>query len=596
MTTSSYNILGQAITSETTVPGQVPSITVVSYNLNGQVETATVDGTLLADPAYDNFAQLSTVALGNGTSLSAIERAATGSLTAQTWSFPGQDSYTDSVYRSQSGRIVAGTVTDGTVSTSSTYAFDGAGRLVTATIPEHTLTYQYADTGSCGLNPGAGLNGNRTASTDQASSGTQTTTYCYDQADRLTSSGVVGPVGGLNPVAAGIAPTGVSYDSHGNTTTLADQTMIYDSANRHLSTTLTDGTKVEYVRDATDRVVARTETPAGGTATTIRFGFTGGGDAPALVLNGLNALLQRTLALPGGVTVQIPTSGDQVWSYPDLHGDVGVVANQAGNRVGALFAYDPFGQSIDPITGRIGTITADKAVPDNLPGSADNAWVGGHQKLYEHLGDIATIEMGARQYVAALGRFLGVDPVEGGNANDFVYPTDPINKLDLSGQQVYCLCGYNIRPIVLVAASTGRAVSSRGGAAHAGPRKAKAARPAAPKNNGWDIAGMVLGVAAVALFVVALSVASPVVLALAVVVSVTSTVIACRKGIDVGCVISAVGTLAGGMGAGIKLGAFGVSGVGMGAEAAEAGLSSFGVMADTTGLTVSLSKYGSQGW
>lgn len=41
--------------------------------------------------------------------------------------------------------------------------------------------------------------------------------------------------------------------------------------------------------------------------------------------------------------------------------------------------------------------------------------------------------MGARQYVPLLGPFLSVDPVAGGNSNDYNYPNDRINFSDLGG-------------------------------------------------------------------------------------------------------------------------------------------------------------------
>ena len=397
-----YDALGRVV--KTT--DSAPSTTTYTYDTAKDprgVETSRTDsvaGTFAA--TYDADGELATESLPGGYTLT-VGQDETGAETSRVYTQDSDNTAvaSDSVDESVQGQVVDDTDTAGQTRARS-YTYDPAGRLTRAddTDPEGACTrrdYTFDN------------NTNRTAlavaTSDVGaactSTGATTTSYTYDSADRLVTSGTV-------------------YDAFGRTTTQASGASIGYYANDLVRQQTSGTSRQTWTLDAAGRLAAWTTETQGTDGTWSQTGsktnhYGSNGDSPDWVQEATGSITRNVQGSSGGLEAITDTDGNTALQLTDIHGDVTVQLPLDTSQAPTAFAYDEFGNpQTDSTATRYG-------------------WLGGKQRSTETATG-ATL-MGVRLYDPTTGRFLSTDPVPGGSANAYDYCNgDPINHYDVDGK------------------------------------------------------------------------------------------------------------------------------------------------------------------
>jgi RHS repeat-associated protein len=263
----------------------------------------------------------------------------------------------------------------------------------------------------------------------------------YDAADELTGSS--GPGGSVV----------YGYDGRGEQTSAGAVGYGYDLAGRLTSATVA-GTTTVYGYDGDGNRLSAT---AG--ASTVEYLWDTNNDLPELALERSGAGAPLRSYVRGLDTVALLEGGAWFYYHHDRLGSVTALTSATGASEW-LYGYEPFGS---PRT----TSRPDPAAPVNPLG-----FTGQYQDPGSGL-----LNLRARQYDEASGRFLSTDPLPAGPTEPYTDPydyadQDPVNEYDPGGECPVCVVALALGVVVVASAVYGAYESWQH--AHSAPRTAPA--------------------------------------------------------------------------------------------------------------------------
>ncbi|MFI7140061.1 DNRLRE domain-containing protein [Streptomyces massasporeus] len=397
ITTTEYDLLDRPVKTSDNSPSTVTYTYDHAAEPRGLATKATDSVAGVFQAIYDADGSVASQKLPGGYTLQHTEDT-TGAPVRRTYTrdSDGVSVMTDAVTRSVLGQAVthAGW-------SNQSYAYDKVGRLTTVEDTTSTVctrrTYAFdSRSNRKSLTTAAGVPG-----LDCPTTGGTASNHSYDSADRIVD-------------------TGYTYDAFGRASANPGSSTIAYYANDLAYQQTDNGKRQTWHLDARLRFRSwKTETGSGSTWTQTASKvnhYDSDGSVPRWIIEdtATGALTRNVTGLDGSLAATTTKTGGTVLQLTNIHGDVSLVLPLDTSVAPTVLDTDEYGNS------KVGQT------------AARYDWLGSQGVSKDALGGL--LVTGVRGYNPATGLFLSPDPVVGGNANAYGYPTDPINYMDADGR------------------------------------------------------------------------------------------------------------------------------------------------------------------